>query len=61
MEINIRFLQTFSLVVTYLKALKKTWLKEAPWKLSSKPKTSHFTIVITFKFDPLIFTYAIIF
>jgi hypothetical protein len=30
MEINLRFLQTFSLVVACLQALEKTWWKQVP-------------------------------
>jgi hypothetical protein len=31
MEINVRFLQTFSLVVAYWQALEKTWRKQVPY------------------------------
>jgi hypothetical protein len=63
-EINLRFLQTLSSIVTYVHTLEKTWPKQVHWKLSSKPKISHLTInlkviVIVVKFDPSSFTYAI--
>jgi len=42
METNLKFLQTFSLVIAYWHALEKTWLKQVPWKLSSKIRTTFY-------------------
>jgi hypothetical protein len=47
------------------KLWKKTWPKHVSWKLSSKPKDSHFitnlkTLVVVFKFKPSFLTCVII-
>ncbi len=60
-----KFLQTLSSVVAYWHTLEKTWPKQVPWKLSSKPKVSHLTtdfkvVVNVFKFEPSSFTYVMI-
>ncbi len=39
-KIYLRFLHIFSFVVVYWHALEKTWPKQLPYKLSSKPKDS---------------------
>ncbi len=65
MEINLRFLPTFSLVVAYLQVLEKNGENKYLNFFSSRPKTSHFiidfkAIVISFKFDLLSLTYVMI-
>jgi len=64
MEINLKVFTNLFIIYNILTCLRKKMTKKVPWKLSSKPKTSHFTIyfkatAIAFKFDPSFFTYPI--